>query len=176
MEFLSNLSDIIGSFLCGIIFGILIISTSPKVSTKDLKETSTVTDSVSEGKELQCTSSPSDCSEMPVDSDVSDTVSNSNSSEAIKRHHARVAENGNLSDQNGSKNFKEILEKTTLESLPPEESEVLVWLSSILFFAACCAALYFINVATKGEFGRFIAGMFPVETAALKIKDYLEKV
>lgn len=37
------------------------------------------------------------------------------------------------------------------------------------------AALLLINIATNGDFGRIIVGMFPRETEALKIRDFLIK-
>lgn len=44
-----------------------------------------------------------------------------------------------------------------------------------LSVVVCCGGIYAANIVSNGDFGRFICGMFPVETEALKIKSWLER-
>jgi len=56
-----------------------------------------------------------------------------------------------------------------------DADDPLITLRSCLGLVVFAFALYAANIVTKGAFGRFIAGMFPVETEALKIKSWLER-
>ncbi len=61
----------------------------------------------------------------------------------------------------------------TQEQLTSVESGLF---SAVMFFITIfgiLAALLLMNIATNGDFGRIIVGMFPRETEALKIKDFL---
>lgn len=61
------------------------------------------------------------------------------------------------------------------EQLSSVESGLLSWVMFLLTLFGIFAALLLINIATNGDFGRIIVGMFPRETEALKIKDFLIK-
>lgn len=43
-----------------------------------------------------------------------------------------------------------------------------------VFLVGVCFGCYAINVFTHGDFGRMVAGMFPAEVSALKMKDYID--
>jgi len=43
-----------------------------------------------------------------------------------------------------------------------------------VFLVGICFGCYAINVFTHGDFGRMVAGMFPAEVSALKMKDYID--
>jgi len=45
----------------------------------------------------------------------------------------------------------------------------------IIFLSLLFGAFYFSNIATNGDLGRVLAGLFPREFKALGLKDYLEK-
>lgn len=57
-----------------------------------------------------------------------------------------------------------------------EDEFLTICVGWILTIGMCLAFLFAINLASKGEVGRVIAGMFPVETTALGIKQMLEKL
>lgn len=45
----------------------------------------------------------------------------------------------------------------------------------VVLLVAIAFGCYAVNVFTRGDFGRILAAMFPVEMDSLKLKDYLEK-
>lgn len=54
------------------------------------------------------------------------------------------------------------------------DGDLITLLSWFLFAGMGILVMYVVNVASDGELGRVIAGIFPVETEALKIKGLLE--
>lgn len=61
------------------------------------------------------------------------------------------------------------------DSAPLDASDNLNSLvDGFVFLVGICFGCYAINVFTQGDFGRMVAGMFPAEVSALKMKDYID--
>lgn len=74
----------------------------------------------------------------------------------------------NTSNKLLSENFDQSLEDASVD-------DPIFKLRFALSVVVCCGGIYAANVVTNGDFGRFVCGMFPVETEALKIKSWLER-
>jgi hypothetical protein len=70
-------------------------------------------------------------------------------------------------------NWKASVSNQLQEDLDDSDGILCRWLITIVMIFG---GIYAINIATNGEIGRMIAGFFPVETEALKIKHLLEKL
>jgi len=72
-------------------------------------------------------------------------------------------ENGNISN-----------EKLSAELENAANDDPVFYPRMILNIIVFCFGVFAANVISKGDFGRFLVGMFPVEAEALKIKSWLE--
>lgn len=71
--------------------------------------------------------------------------------------------------------LKEVLQNIADDELD-EDDFMTMCVGWILTFGMTMAFLFAVNLVSKGEVGRMIAGMFPVETTALGIKQMLERL
>lgn len=192
MDILFSTPDVAVSFICGTIAAAVIIWVSPKgenvTKVKETVEDEDVTQAshqpTKEDIQKVLNQSPHLKKFFGVDNVVTDTKlapdlsPNTAEDKPIdETDSTATASESTLRPDSQRDTLKKILGDQAFDSETNlEETDALAWISWILFLALCAAGLYFLNVGSKGEFGRFIAGIFPVETSALKIKDYLERV
>lgn len=71
--------------------------------------------------------------------------------------------------------LKEMVRKAQQSEMDDEEISVIL-IRAVIGIAMVGGVVVSANIMTKGEVGRFLVGMFPVEAAALGLKEYFEKV
>jgi len=68
------------------------------------------------------------------------------------------------------------MDEEDMDSEMDDEEISVILIRAVIGIAMVGGVVVSANIMTKGEIGRFLVGMFPVEAAALGLKEYLEKV